>query len=609
MKAGSETLRSPLRFALELALLVAVAAGGLEAAIQHGVLFGVFGRPVMGDARLGWIAPLSYFALLVGPAILVGLALRSLRPAIRIAGMAALLFGGLYGLALLQPNLHKGALAVLSAGVAVQAARVLARRLPAVERATRRAAPVAVGVVALYGGAVEVVGRWTEAGRLAALRPAEAGSPNVLLIVWDTVRAKSLSLYGYGRPTTPELDRLARRGVTFDWAWAPAPWTLPSHASLFTGRLQEEIVAGPRTPMTAQFPTLAEALAERGYLTAGFVANSEYCGRQYGIDRGFQHYEDYVVTPPLVAASAAPLRELMKKKWVKNLVNYRLKPEHKRTERINTDFLEWVDGRSEARPFFAFLNTYDAHDPYHPPAPFDTMFGGRPKRGDAPVRQWRYPHVTPERVRLEEAAYEGGIRYMDRELAALLQGLETRGLLANTLVIVTSDHGEHFGEHNRFFHGTSLYEELLRVPLLMILPGRLPADQRVATHVSLRDLAATILDVVGSGRGGGEGEGGAHRVAGTSLRETWNGTSPEWIRPIYAGLTDPTHTDSHAIIAGDRYYIDWLEKKEEFYDLDVDPGLLTDVSADSTRQAELGWYRGQRDSLRALGRARPQRVR
>src|SRR5262249_33619019 len=121
--------------------------------------------------------------------------------------------------------------------------------------------------------------------------------PNVLLIVLDTVRADRLSLYGCRRPTSPTLERLARQGIRFDEARATAPWTLPSHASVFTGRWPHELDVNWRTRLGPQSPRLAEYLGSRGYATAGFVANVEYCSYEFGLDRGFTHYEDYVLEP------------------------------------------------------------------------------------------------------------------------------------------------------------------------------------------------------------------------------------------------------------------------------------------------------------------------
>ena len=151
-----------------------------------------------------------------------------------------------------------------------------------------------LGLVLILAGWV-VGGEWL-AERREASRPLPPGDPpNVLLITLDTVRADHLSLYGYGRPTSPVLERLARLGIRFDEARAPAPWTLPSHASMFTGRWHHELSVDWMTPLDKKYPTLAEYLGSRGYATAGFVANLFACSYDSGLSRGFTHYEDYIL--------------------------------------------------------------------------------------------------------------------------------------------------------------------------------------------------------------------------------------------------------------------------------------------------------------------------
>ena len=147
--------------------------------------------------------------------------------------------------------------------------------------------PVAAGFVV----AGDRLKQWREAGRPYPV----SDSPNVLLIVMDTVRADHLSLHGYHRPTSPTLEQLAKKGIRFDEARATAPWTLPSHASMFTGRWPHELGVKWMTPLTGNYPRLAEYLGTHGYATAGFVGNTLYCSYDTGLDRGFTHYEDYVL--------------------------------------------------------------------------------------------------------------------------------------------------------------------------------------------------------------------------------------------------------------------------------------------------------------------------
>jgi arylsulfatase A-like enzyme len=234
--------------------------------------------------------------------------------------------------------------------------------------------------------------------------------PNVLWVIWDTVRSDNLSLYDYRRPTTPNLDRLARRGVTFDYASSPAPWTLPSHASMFTGLPPNALEAGWRTPLEKGPTTVAEIARAYGYRTGGFIANRFYVSRESGLSRGFSEWADYpVFTIPeflrstalaraAIGSSLNPLRLFRRAieqeseegavavgtpptrprptrtSTAQRLVNWfrALQNESRKwAPKVNGEFLDWVT-RDDARPYFAFLNYFDAHDPYRPPAPFDT---------------------------------------------------------------------------------------------------------------------------------------------------------------------------------------------------------------------------------------------
>jgi arylsulfatase A-like enzyme len=343
--------------------------------------------------------------------------------------------------------------------------------------------------------------------------PAATGSsPNVLLLVLDTVAALRLSLYGYPQANTPHLEEWARRGVRFDRAMSTAPWTLPSHSSILTGRWPHELNADWLDPLDGTYPTLAEVLGSRGYASAGFVANS-YCSRAFGLHRGFQHYEDFPATPAQILFSSALGRLLVP--------SYRVRF-HKvvrRADAINGELLHWLDHRPENRPFFAFLNYMDAHDPYEPPPPFDGQFSDPASmRLVHGLRHDRVIGWTPAEAQAAQGAYSGALAYLDSRLSALFTELDRRGLLANTIVIVTADHGEEFGEHGVFYHGNSLYQTVARVPLIINWNGHLPAGRTVNAPVSLRDLAATVMDLTGAES--------AQPFPGRSLGRFWNQERP-----------------------------------------------------------------------------------
>ena len=286
----------------------------------------------------------------------------------------------------------------LAIGVASRLVPVLERHAIGLRRWLAVEFSGSAGLVLVVAGSV-LAGDWLKERREAGRPLPPAGSPNVLLIVMDTVRADHLSLYGYHRATTPKLEQLAKRGIRFDKVRATAPWTLPSHASLFTGRWPHELGVEWMTPLRAGFPTLAEYLGSHGYATAGFAANTLFCSYDTGLDRGFTHYEDYELGPlapsgrpwwstspsrPLFATGRVPRPRLRRGPvapparrpcWDSILARDRIS-----AQAINRKFLDWLSRRREpGRPFFAFLNYFDAHSPYVPPTVAAHRFGLRPR--------------------------------------------------------------------------------------------------------------------------------------------------------------------------------------------------------------------------------------
>ena len=315
---------------------------------------------------------------------------------------------------------------------------------------------------------------------------APAGSPNVLFIVLDTVRAESLSAYGYNRDTSPNLTRLAERGVRFDQARTPAAWTLPSHASMFTGRWPYELSTRPDRPLDGTYPTLAEVLRDKGYATAGFVGNTYFCNRWFGLDRGFLHYEDVAVCLVEILRSSDMGRALISK--VAPSIFTRDRPyayfNRKDAATINHDMLSWLDSQRKGRPFFAFLNYFDAHDPYISAEGAPRHFGLRPETAEeiAALRDWLHVDKSKIPSRLLQMAidgYDDGIAYLDDQIGRLFAALDSRGLLENTLIVITADHGELHGEHNNFGHGSHLYRQVADVPLLVVGPRNVPHGKTI----------------------------------------------------------------------------------------------------------------------------------
>ena len=283
-------------------LLLAIWIGLTAGFIDLGLLL-IRKRLIEGDAiRLGegfpWLIPAGVAVLVLLPGFLLALLAR-LRGGRGSLGRAVwlLAFVGFLDLCTKFP-LEFWSSSILSAGLAVQSARLISAHRQAFLRFVRLTTPILAGAVLALALATSGVRAWSERRAIAALAPPPRSAPNVLLIVWDTVRARNVGLYGHNRPTTPNLQRLAARGAWFRHAFSTSSWTLPSHASMFTGRWPHELSAGWKTPLDDREPTLAGRLSSLGYDTAGFVANLDYLGRETGVARGFAHYDDYPITAP-----------------------------------------------------------------------------------------------------------------------------------------------------------------------------------------------------------------------------------------------------------------------------------------------------------------------
>ncbi len=532
-----------------------------------------------------WMSPLSYLVFLVPAGAILGVGMRWLPRVVtpRVAVFLLALASGMSFFFLFFPALHRAAIVLLAAGVAVQTTRVVMKRTTAFRRAARWVVRVGVlGVVLLAAGSVA----WDavrERRMLSELGPAASGAPNLLLIVLDTVRAMSMSLYGHPVLNTPHLERWAQRGVLFRNAFATSPWTLPSHVTMFTGLYPSEMEAGWTDPLGAEQTTLAEVLAAHGYATAGFVANLQYCTRETGIAQGFAHYEDLPISFPEIAMSSSLGRIILNNPLVRSALGYHDILGRKTAADISDALLRWV-GEGVSRPFFAFLNYYDAHEPYLPPAPYDTAFGGPAGRDEALIRQLsprmaersRKRAMSEEERRAEERAYDAAIAYIDADLDRLFRQLDERGLLDNTVVIVTSDHGELFGEHDLFSHGNSLYAPTLHVPLLIVYPPRLAPGTVVDRSVTLRDVPATALDLLGLTDHPFRGSSlvRAPEAAATGLSPVLAGlrpapNQPDWFpstKGIMASLIQPPY---HYIRNGDG--------EEELYRVAADPSETTNL--------------------------------
>jgi arylsulfatase A-like enzyme len=484
-----------------------------------------------------WLVPLSNLLLfLVAGLFLAGAAKLWPRPVVwlapRLAGAAALMPAFMVA----GPQIYPWAWLVLASGIAMRVAPWLERPALPWRRWVALSFPALLALVGVVAGFV-FGGDWLKERRERGRPLPPADAPNVLLVVLDTVRADRLSLYGYPRATSPTLKRLAERGIRFDEARATAPWTLPSHASMFTGRWAHELNVNWKTSFRTNFPTLAEYLGSHGYATAGFVANTQYCSYDAGLDRGFTHFEDYVIDiqhlRPLRTAvlfehawdGLSWLAMWLSRSRYQPVLHWLLAPDRKDAAAINREFIDWLSHRrDDRRPYFAFLNYYDAHAPYLPPEGTRFRFGRGPRTVTdfmVLVEQWKALdklRLSQYFVDLIQDSYENCLAYLDGRLGELFDELERRGSLEQTVVIITADHGEELGDHDLFEHGESLYRPEIRVPLLVLLPSRKHPARVVGETVSLRDLPATIVELAGLATGA--------PFPGRSLARFWSDSLP-----------------------------------------------------------------------------------
>ena len=544
-------------------------------------------RPIFIDPASVWMAPIaaaSLFGVPVGLAWLAGRLRRSGDDAWRWALTVSLTLA-LFDVLLLVPRVHPAALIVVAAGVAVQAVR-FASRSAARTRTSLRWLVGGLGAASVIAGVGVTITRLIHDRRsLGGASTADAGVPNVLLLVLDTARASDLSVYGFPRSTSPNLAAFAADGVRFERAVATAPWTLPSHATIFTGLYPHELSTGWNTPLDDVPPTLAERFAERGYLTAGFVANFRYTSHEYGLSRGFQIYRDYALTPSQFVGSTMVGRRVI---GMSNAAFHRyVLPGRKGGDRVVEEFLAFDTSRG-SRPYFAFLNLFDPHEPYAPPAPYDRMFlTSEPGTRSIKVGA----QLDTAVVRQLHDAYDGSLASADAALGRLFAELRARGQLDRTIIIVTSDHGEEFGAHGHLSHGSGLHMQALHVPLIIRWPaGGVPGGVVVPTPVSLRDLPATVLHLAGDLH--------ASSFPGVSLAPLWADvrvTPSPIVSELYWVANQPTWYpvaagNMHSLVRSGLHLIAGADAHTELYDVIADPLERHDLSKDPAYS----------DSLRAL---------
>jgi arylsulfatase A-like enzyme len=317
---------------------------------------------------------------------------------------------------------------------------------------------------------------------------------------------------------------------------------------------------------------------ENGYATAGFVANSHYTSKESGLGRGYIRYTDYkrtvletLKTTTLVRTESVreAIRLVQNTRSLKRAARALLKFKLVVTQRypdvdrrtagdVNKEFLEW-QASLDRRPFFAFINYFDAHAPYRPPGKFRTMFRSAPPT----ELDW----------------YDGGIAYIDCELTSLLAVLAERGVLDETILVVTSDHGEQFGEHGKYEHTNSLYAQVTHVPLVIRYPPRIPGGRRINRVVTLQDLAATLVDLSGvaGDRLGGRSLGGLAKGVGG------NGNPVVAELEQHSGVAIFAAPETRAIFDDTHHYITADGAPDELYAYKLDPSETNNLASAATQ--------------------------
>jgi arylsulfatase A-like enzyme len=502
-------------------------------------------------------------------------------PLVAYAALLLAAFTGQLGPAVKHPD--GTAVAVVAAFAVIVTAEALDLATRGIRRRLGRARSAA-----LVAAAVTILVAVASLGRPSAARPAgrQAGQPNVILITLDTVRADHLSSYGYSRQTTPNLDRLA--ATVYDHAIASSNWTLPSHASILTGVSPRRHGAHDHKGGVAQasaispsVPTMAELLKARGYRTSAVVANVAVLLPGFGVSRGFDSYD--LAAPDYVAGPQDP-RYLLSS-VVRNLASVLMRQQASLADadKVNRRAdLELREAARQQKPLFLWLNYMDAHTPYVPPSPFDTRYPGKSADFDWSafphlVEEVSGPHGRPLTSRESAhlvSQYDGALSYLDDRLQRLFDRLRELHLYDDSLIVVTSDHGEALGEGMMLTHGLSLYQSQVSVPLIVKYPGA-RVRTRVAAPVSSVDILPTVLDVVGV-PAPADLEGQLLEAAGTTPAR-W--VTSESYRPRGEGFTSTDDgPDEMALFSGPWKLIVGGSGAIELYNLASDPGEQRNLS-------------------------------
>lgn len=484
------------------------------------------------------------------------------------------------------------AIFILAVGISFQVFNSLVKRENSILPKLQMSLPWLAGLTVVLFVAIQGGGWLQESVKTSSLPESRTGAPNVIVIVVDTLRADHLSSYGYERDTSPFMDSLAAEGVRFENAIAPSSWTQPSHASMLTGRYTFEHQA-ETAPLDKTYPTIGEALQANGYRTGAFSANTLFFTRRQGFGRGFLHFEDNYKSIPDAFLNSSLYGFLFDYYGLRKSLGYEGVPTRRYADDINRSVIDWID-KDKDKPFFVFMNYFDVHDPYTPPEPYRSKYASTSDPGgliNGFVERYS-PSLTSGQIQSEIDAYDGSIAYVDDQIKALFSELEARGLFENMIVIVTSDHGESFGEHGLLQHSASLYLPEIHVPLIVWGPEIVPTGKTIDTPVTIAAIPATVLALIDSTE---------ESLPGPSLtRLMFDETVPmDWPDPIAelahfpgaAEINPSTHGEMKSVVDTEMQYIIHEKFGEELYNWRTDPQETNNLINVSSSKAVVDSFR------------------
>ena len=418
-----------------------------------------------------------------------------------------------------------------------------------------------------------------------------------MIVVMDCVTADSLSCYGYDKKTTPNIDKIAKSSLLFENAISASSWTLASTASLFTGKwVSHHLACDQHQFLDSKHKTLSEYLSENGYKTASF-SDSCYVNERTGLSRGFEYFYDISFKNfPVKFKFIKLLKLLLQLRKRISKKGFKYTDTHLQMQQVR----DWISKNKKKQPFFIYIHNDETHYPYYPRKRFLKKF--------AKISQRTIEHTIQDREKilgetgvfektdfeLLKTLYNGELAYLDNNLGKLFNFMKKKGLLDNTILIITSDHGSNFGEHDLYGHSFCLYDSVIRIPLILYYP-KLYSPKKIKQQVQNIDILPTLLDILEIN--------GENSVNGNSINNLRNGDYfrnfaisehalqnislfEKNVKKPRKNLKEKYHNTLHAFRT-DKYKYIWSSNyKHELYNLLKDPDeksnlihKLPDVSA------------------------------